>query len=139
MLSHDWNLPPNLPRCFFADLLYRTAQDTIFSQLTAATTPVQYEQAQSSLLHLKQELEEIMPALHYAAQFGTHICFPDLFLGATIRLKNLQLLHPQQPTIPEPEPLDPEEIFNNLGSDEQTSMDDTYLGTDPNAENKERK
>jgi hypothetical protein len=48
MLSHDWKLPPSFPR--FADLLYRTAQDTIFSQITNATTPDQYEQAQSSLL-----------------------------------------------------------------------------------------
>jgi hypothetical protein len=139
MPSLDWKLPPNIPRCFFADLLHRTAQDTIFSQLTDATTPEQYEQAQSSLLRLQQELAEIMPALHYAAQFGTHICLPELFLEATLRLKNLQLMHPQQPTTPEPEVLDPEEIFNNLGNDEQTSMDDTYLGTDPNAENKEKK
>jgi hypothetical protein len=97
MLSHDWNLPPNLPRCFFADLLYRTAQDTIFSKLTDATTPMQYEQAQSSLLQLKQELEKDMPPIHYAAQFGTHICLPDLFLEATIRLKNYSCCIPSNP------------------------------------------
>ena len=77
--------------------------------------------------------------IHYAAQFGTHICLPELFLEATLRLKNLQLMHPQQTITPEPEVLDPEEVFNNMGKDEQTSMDDTYLGTDPNAENKEKK
>jgi hypothetical protein len=135
MLSRDWKLPPNLPLCFYADLYHRTVTDSIFRQLTDATSPEQFEQALSNLLLMKQELAKDMPAIHYAAQFGTHICVEDLYLEAAMRLKNLQLLHPEQFSIPEPEPLDPEEVFNNLESDAQPGMDDTYLGTDTNSEN----
>jgi hypothetical protein len=61
MHSRDWKLPTNLPICFYAGMLHRTEQGSIFSQLTDFTTPEQYEAAQSLLLQLKQELEKDMP------------------------------------------------------------------------------
>jgi hypothetical protein len=136
MFSYDWILPQNLPLCLYSDRFFRTARDCSFRRLSDATSPEQFEQAQANLLQMKQDLEKDMPPVHYAAQFGTHICVQELYLEAAMRLKNLSLLHPDQPTTPEPpEPLDPEEVFNNLGSDGEPETDDTYLGTDTNSEN----
>jgi hypothetical protein len=114
MLSRDWKLPTNLPLCFYADLYHRTAQDSIFSQLTDITSPEQFEAAQANLLHMKQVLEESMAPFHFAQQFGGHICVAELYMEASLRLQNLALLQPDPSTTPEPEPLDPEEVFNTL-------------------------
>jgi hypothetical protein len=94
MLSRDWKLPPNLPLCVYSDLFYRTAQDSIFSQLTDDTTSAQFEQAQVNLLLMKQELEKDMPPMHYASQIGTHLCLEVLYKEAILRLKNLAVLQP---------------------------------------------
>jgi hypothetical protein len=135
MLSHDWILPKDLPLCIFSDVFYRSAQDSIFSQLTDETTPAQFEAAQANLLLMKEELEKDMPAMHYASQFGTHLCVGVLFKEASLRLKNLALLQPE-PLPPEigPKPLSPEDIVNNLENDLPTDPQDTFLGDEKEAE-----
>jgi hypothetical protein len=136
MHSRDWKLATNLPLCVFSDLFHRTAQDTIFSQLTDETTPGQYEQAQTFLLLMKQELELDMPPIHYASQFGSHLCVEVLYKEASLRLKNLALLKPE-PLPPEtgPKPLTPEDIVNNLENDLPIDPDETYLGEEKETEN----
>jgi hypothetical protein len=42
MSTDNWILPAGAPRCVFADTLYRTAKDTIFSKLRLDTTPGQF-------------------------------------------------------------------------------------------------
>jgi hypothetical protein len=129
MHSRDWKLPTNLPLCVFSDVFHRTAQDTIFSQLTDDTTPEQFEAAQANLLQMKQELEQDMPPMHYAAQFGSHLCVAVLYKEAALRLRNLALLHPEPlPPVTSPQPLTPEDIVNNLENDLPPDPDETYLG-----------
>jgi hypothetical protein len=133
MISRDWKLPTNLPRCFYTDMLHRTAQDSIFSQLSDFTSPEQYEQAQSNLLQMKQDIEKDMPAIHYAAQFGTHICIEDLFKEASNRLKNLALmqpapLEPAQPPATKQPPLSSQDITTILGKIIDMSDPETFLG-----------
>jgi hypothetical protein len=129
MLSRDWKLPKDLPLCVYSDVFYRSAQDSIFSQLTDDTTPAQYEQAQANLLLMKEELEKDMPVMHYASQIGTHLCVGVLYKEAALRLRNLALLQPE-PLAPVigPLPLSPEDIVNNLENDLPPDPDETYLG-----------
>jgi hypothetical protein len=128
MLSRDWKLPANLPLCVFSDVFHRTAQDTIFSQLSDDTTPEQFEAAQANLLLMKQELEKDMPPMHYASQIGTHLCVGVLYMEAALRLRNLVLLQPEPLQITGPQPLSPEDIVNNLENDLPTDPDETFLG-----------
>ena len=129
MLSRYWRLPKDLPLCVFSDVFYRTAQDTIFSQLTDDTTQQQFEQAQAYLLLMKKELEKDMPPMHYASQLGTHLCLELLYKEAILRLKNLTLLQPEPlPPVTGPQPLSPEDIVNNLENDLPIDPDETYLG-----------
>jgi hypothetical protein len=100
MLHYDWKLPQTLPLCVFSDRFYRTAQDTIFSQLSEVTSPEQFEAAQANLLLMKQDIEKDMPDVHYAGQFGSHICVADLYAEASMRLRNLALLQPPAPPTP---------------------------------------
>jgi hypothetical protein len=129
MHSRDWKLPTNLPLCVFSDVFHRTAQDTIFSQLTDDTTPEQFEKAQANLLQMKQDLEQGMLPMHYAAQFGSHLCVAVLYKEASLRLRNLALLQPEPlPPVIGPQPLTPEDIVNNLENDLPTNPQDTLLG-----------
>jgi hypothetical protein len=130
MLSRDWKLPANLPLCFYADQFYRTAKDSLFSQLSDATTPEQFEEAQATLLKLRQDVEQDMPPIHYAAQFGTHICVDTLYKEASLRLLNFALLQPAQqpepaPPAPRQAPLTYEDILNML---EKLIPPDTFFG-----------
>ena len=135
MLPHQWKLPPNLPLCVYSDRLHRTVAESVFAQISEETTPSVFAQLKENLLQLHQQLKRDMPAIHYAAQFGTHICIDDIFEEAKFRLQNLALFYQEeQPTPPEPEPLDPEEVFKNLGNDSDPEIDDTYLGMDPDSE-----
>jgi hypothetical protein len=129
MVSRHWKLPADLPLCLYSNVFYRTAQDSIFSQLTDDTTPAQFEQAQAYLLQMKEELEMDMPRMHYAAHIGTHVCVGVLYKEASLRLKNLAVLQPE-PLPPEigPQPLSPEDIVNNLENDLPTNPQDTLLG-----------
>jgi hypothetical protein len=136
MLSRHWKLPSSLPLCVFSDLFHRTAQDSIFSQLNDDTTPEQFAEAQANLLLMKQELEKDMPAMHYASQFGTHLCVGALYHEASLRLKNLALLQPVPPQVTGPQPLSPEDIVNNLENDLPPDPDETFLGEEKEAENK---
>ena len=130
MPSYDWKLPTNLPLCYFSDSLYRSAKDGIFSQISDYVSPQQLEAVQSLLLQMKQDIEKDMPAIHYAAQFGTHICLEDIFKEASNRLKFLALFQVAPPAEPERHSLSPEEVVNNLENRLQSSTEDTYLGTD---------
>jgi hypothetical protein len=129
MLSRDWILPKDLPLCVFSDVFYRTAQDSIFSQLTDDTTPAQFEQALANLHLMKEELAKDMPPMHYASHIGTHVCLEVLYKEAILRLKNLAVLQPEPlPPVIGPQPLTPEDIVNNLENDLPPDPDETYLG-----------
>ena len=135
MVSRHWKLPADLPLCVFSNMFYRTAQDSIFSQLTDDTTPAQFEQAQANLLLMKEELEKDMPRMHYAAQTGTHVCVGMLYKEASLRLKNLALLQTEPlPPATGPQPLTPEDIVNNLENDLPVDPDETYLGDEKETE-----
>jgi hypothetical protein len=138
MLSRHWKLPPDLPRCVYSDVFYRSAQDSIFSQLTDETIPAQFERAQANLLQMKEELEKDMPRMHYASHLGTHVCVGVLYKEASLRLKNLAVLQPE-PLPPEtgPQPLSPEDIVNNLENDLPTDPQDTFLGDEKETEDNE--
>jgi hypothetical protein len=135
MVSRHWKLPPDLPLCLYSNMFYRTAQDSIFSQLTEDTTPAQFEQAQTFLLLMKEELEMDMPRMHYASHIGTHVCVGMLYKEASLRLKNLAVLQPEPlPLETGPQPLSPEDIVNNLENDLPTDPQDTFLGDEKEAE-----
>jgi hypothetical protein len=129
MASRDWKLPTDLPLCLYANVFYRTAQDSIFAQLTDDTTPAQFAQAQTFLLLMKEELEKDMPRLHYASHLDTHGCVGVLYKEASLRLRNLAALQPEPlPLETGPQPLTPEDIVNNLENDLPTNPQDTLLG-----------
>jgi hypothetical protein len=129
MVTRHWKLPADLPLCLYSNMFYRTAQDSIFSQLTDDTTPDQFEQAQASLLQMKEELEKDMPRIHYASHIGTHVCVGMLYKEGSLRLKNLAALQPEPlPLETVPQPLTPEDIVNNLENDLPTNLQDTLLG-----------
>jgi hypothetical protein len=135
MVSRHWKLPADLPLCLYSNMFYRTAQDSIFSQLTDDTTPAQFEQAQAYLLQMKEELEKDMPHMHYASHLGTHVCVGMLYKEAVLRLKNLAVLHPEPlPLEAGPQPLSPEDIVNNLENDLPTNPQDTLLGDERETE-----
>jgi hypothetical protein len=135
MVSHHWKLSPDLPLCLYSNMFYRTAQDSIFGQLTDDTTPAQFEQAQAYLLLMKEELEKDMPRVHYAAHVGTHVCVGMLYKEASLRLKNLAALQPEPlPLETGPQPLSPEDIVNNLENDLPVDPDETYLGDEKETE-----
>jgi hypothetical protein len=128
MPSRDWILPTNLPLCFYADQFYRTTKDSLFSQLSDTTTPEQFEEAQATLLTLRQEVEQDMPRMHYASQFGTHVCVGALYKEASLRLRNFALLKPEQqpePAPPRQAPLTYEDILTLL---EKLIPPDTFFG-----------
>jgi hypothetical protein len=130
MSSRDWTLPARYPLCAFADAFYRTARDSIFSQLTAVTTPEQFQAAQESLLLLREELEQDMPAMHYGAQVDTRRCVGDLYKEASARLRSLAVLHPvPQPPAPGQQLITREGIVIDLEEKIQTSTQETDLGT----------
>ena len=135
MPSYDWKLPTNLPLCYFSDSLYRSAKDGIFSQISDYVSPQQLEAVQSLLLQMKQDIEKDMPAIHYAAQFGTHICLEDIFNEASNRLKFLALFQAVPSLEPERQRLTAEEVVNNLENTLQSTTEDTYLGTETNPPN----
>ena len=136
MASRDWKLPADLPLCLYSNMFYRTAQDSIFSQLSDDTTPAQFEQAQTFLRLMKEELEKDMPRLHYASHLDTHVCVGMLYKEAILRLKNLQVLHPEPlPLETGPKPLSPEDIVNNLENDLPTNPQDTLLGDEKEIDN----
>jgi hypothetical protein len=113
MPARDWKLPANLPLCFYADQFHRTAQDAIFSQLTDTTTPEQFAEAHATLCQLREEVEQDMPPIHYASQFGTHICVGVLYKEATLRLWGFsQLQQASQPPAPTQPPLTREEVLD---------------------------
>jgi hypothetical protein len=98
MFSRDWKLPNDLPRCLYSDVFYRSAQDSIFSQLTDETTPahicvgVLYKEASLRLKNLAVLQPEPLPPV----------------IG--------------------PQPLTPEDIVDNLENDLPPDPDETYLG-----------
>jgi hypothetical protein len=135
MASRDWKLPADLPLCLYSNMFYWSAQDSIFSQLTDDTTPAQFEQAQTFLLLMKEELEMDMPRMHYASHIGTHVCVGMLYKEASLRLKNLAVLQPEPPPLETgPQPLSPEDIVNNLENDLPTDPQDTFLGDEKEIE-----
>jgi hypothetical protein len=114
MFSYDWILPQSLPLCLYADRFYRTARDTLFSRLSDTTSAEQFEQSHATLLQMKEDIEKDMPAVHYAAQFGSHVCVADLFDEASLRLRGLALLQPPEaadPPAPDQAPLTYEELL----------------------------
>jgi hypothetical protein len=136
MASRHWKLLADLPLCLYANLFYRTAEDSIFSQLTDDTTPAQFEQAQTFLLLMKEEFEIDMPRMHYATHIGTHVCVEMLYKEASLRLKNLAALQPEPlPLETGPQPLSPEDIVNNLENDLPVDPEETYLGDDNETQN----
>jgi hypothetical protein len=93
-----------LSGCFYADSFYRTAIDAIFTKITDATTPKQFQAAQESLKLLWQELEQDMPPMHFASRVGTHRCVKDMYREASARLRSLAIMQPVPlPPVSEPE------------------------------------
>jgi hypothetical protein len=130
MSTDNWNLPSGAPRCVFADALYRTAKDTIFSKLRMDTTPGEFAAAQESLRLLREELERDMPAMHYAAQIGSHRCVKDLYREARAWLRTLAVLQPV-PHAPAPKQqlLTIEGVVIEIEERFRTSATETDLGT----------
>jgi hypothetical protein len=128
MFSSDWLLPQSLPLCLYADRFYRTARDCLFSRLCDATSADQFEQAHATLLQMKEAMEKDMPPIHYAGQFGSHVCVSDLFDEASLRLRALALLQPSVPSAPpapDQAPLTYEEVLLLL---QKLLPPDTYFG-----------
>jgi hypothetical protein len=128
MLPYDWILPQSLPLCLYADRFYRTARDTLFSRLSDTTSCEQIEQLQAILLQMKEDIEKDMPAVHYAAQFGSHVCVSDLFDEASLRLQGMVLLPPpesEESPVPDQAPLTYEELLILL---QKLLPPDTFFG-----------
>jgi hypothetical protein len=120
MSAYDWNLSAGAPLCVFSDSFYRTIRDTIFRQLTKDTTAEQFQAAQESILRLRQELVQDMPAMHYGTLVGTHRCVKDLFKEARARLRSLEIMQPvpeppPEPPAPPPKPRSLTDVLKELG------------------------
>jgi hypothetical protein len=138
MSAYDWNLSAGAPLCVFSDSFYRTVRDTIFRQLTKDTTPEQFAQAQKSLLLLRQELEQDMPAMHYGALVGTHRCVNHLYREARAMLRGLAIVQPvpqpPAPQAPRPQPFSDEELMANLKDYVAERTKESFFGQDQEAE-----
>lgn len=118
--------------CHYAEEFQRI-QEALFSQITASTSPQQFEQAQESLLLLKQELIQRMETFHFPYPSGGHLCVEDCYIEAAFRLKNLALLAPEP--APKQRTLSADEVVNNLEQmlsplpqESLTFPKDTFLG-----------
>jgi hypothetical protein len=88
----------------------------------------QIEQGQAILRQMKEAIEKDIPAIHYASQFGSHVCVQDLFDEAPLRLLSLSLLPPPEvpaPPAPDQAPLTYEEVLLLL---QKLLPPDTYFG-----------
>jgi hypothetical protein len=129
-MTSDWNLPSGSPRCVYADTLYRTAKDAIFSKLTKDTTPEQFQAALESLTLLREELERDMPAMHYGALIGTHRCVNDVYREAVARLRCLAVLTPPpKPPVPTQQVITVAGVVVDIEEHFRTSAKETDLGT----------
>jgi hypothetical protein len=101
MTPDEWILPPDYPRCLWAEVFYRTGR-VMFSNLNGQITPEIVAQLQQRLLELRNELMGRLTLFHYAAASGPpHQCVDELYLEAVSRLKFLALtLQGQSPVNP---------------------------------------
>jgi hypothetical protein len=72
----------------------RLIEQTIFSQITPATTPDQFAAAQESLKQLCERFEAQLDLFHYAGIRGSHHCIRDVYEDARARLENLAIMQP---------------------------------------------
>jgi hypothetical protein len=134
MPTLNWNLPAGIPRCLYADSLYRTGQ-VIISNLHAAT-PEMVAAAQESLALYHAALSARLKKhpMHYGALVGTHMCLDAVFQQAVALLRGLLAVTIQpQPQPPPPRrqpPRSPDEVVNDVSSlaDEVKRPGDTFLG-----------
>jgi hypothetical protein len=113
----EWILPPDYPRCLWAEVFYRTGR-VIFTHLNGQVTPEAGAQLHQRLLELRNELMGRLTLFHYAAASGPpHQCVDDLYLEAVSRLKFLALTMEAQPPAQSSErrpPLTHEEVLDIL-------------------------
>jgi hypothetical protein len=131
MSAYDWQLSAGAPLCVFSDSFYRTVREAIFQQLTKTAPPEQFQAAQESLLRLRDELVQDMPAMHYGSLVGTHRCVNHLFKEARARLRGLEIMQlpPPPPPAPKQQLITREGVVIALEEKLQTSSEETDLGT----------
>jgi hypothetical protein len=134
MPTPNWNLPSGIPRCVYADSLYRTGQ-VIFSNLHEAT-PDMVAAAQESLALYHTELAAKLRKhpMHYGALVGSHLCLDAVYQEAValFRGRLAVTIQPQPQPVPPRRrpPRSPDEVVNDNASlaDEVKQPGDTYLG-----------
>jgi hypothetical protein len=118
-------------RCDFAER-FQFAAETLFSQITAHTSPEQFSQCQESLRQLKEELEAERQArgrFHFAAASGSlHHCVAQAYQVAQARLRFVAQLHQQ--ALPLQRGITNQGIIVDVVDALQTSRDETDVGTD---------
>jgi hypothetical protein len=130
MSEYDWNLSAGAPLCTVSDSFYRTVRETLFQQLTKETTMEQWQAAQESLVHLRDELQQAIYPMHYGSLVGRHRCLDHVFREAVARLRGLEIMQPVPPT-PQPPPKPPEtlkDVVEGLKETFQPNPDATPLG-----------
>lgn len=72
----------------------RLIEQTIFNQITPATTRDQFAAVQESLKRLCERFEAQLDLFHYANIRGSHQCIRDVYEDARARLENLAIMQP---------------------------------------------
>jgi hypothetical protein len=130
MWWHDWRRSLPDRRCKYVANYEQIVDQTIMGKITQTTTPQQFQQAQESLLRLKEEIMEHM-APHFPFTTGRHRCVEECYVEYSNRLRNLALMQPAPMPTPAREPgTTPEQVVAELEETVRLTPDETILGRD---------
>ena len=120
------------PPCPHARTFIQIAEQTIFNNITPATTPDQFSAAEEILRQLCHRLEAQVDMFHYPAVTGDHWCVRDVYDHAVLALAGLAAMHQQEvaPPPPRQQLITREGIVIDLEEKIQTNRAETHLGTD---------
>jgi hypothetical protein len=122
--------------------LQRVAEELLLS-LSGATSPIQFTEAQKSLIFHFQELLQRKDLLHPRFP-GGHRCLEHCYLeyAMKLRIQAIRLLQqessqPEAPPVPPPQPLSDEELMERLKEYVAERTKETFFGHDQEMEEEE--
>jgi hypothetical protein len=118
--------------CSYARTFADIVDKTIFSQVSALTTPAQFDLALQNLRALAKRLEAGIDLFHYPQAYGSpHSCVRDLLNDSEFRLMNLAVMHQKvQPPAPKHQLITTDGAVIDLEEKIETNRQETDLGTE---------